>query len=288
MSSPDTTLGRWDASKEAISLCIAYEALGNLVNHSLMLFTPSTIILGEVEVRFHSTPHRDLFQIRLLDFVHERGDRSLLGDSISCLRAIEEACNNPTLGPRQSADDLSIAAAALRAWLDSPIRPRLWLSGLGLDVRPTVSRVELLTIAGNQSKHNLSRLTGVSRQVQSMLSAQGHEVALELIPFALDDLREHLGENIVIYYGTWAAELLNNLTWALHSYLEPIYKKHLIDMDGQMPGMYRFRPLPGVESDSPEHFWFHRLLNHARRQPCVRPFKCPSYLKEQCSLEWED
>lgn len=68
---------------------------------------------------------------------------------------------------------------------------------------------------------------------------------------------------------------------------QPVYHRSVVYEDGPIPGMYRFLPLPGVAPDSPEHWWFHRLLNEARRPPPVPSFKASRFLKEQSSLEWE-
>lgn len=273
--------------QEAVGLCVAIGALRDLVNHSLMDFRHLSESPGETEVVFKSSPHRDLFYIRLLDFVLEKGGGDLFGEARSCLTVLERTGANPLLSAPMHAQGLSEAASALRAWLDHVINPRLWLSSVGISVRLSVSRIALLRIIGNQAKHNAGRLTGVSKDVQRLLSDQGHSVSLAQIPFVLEDFRDHLGENIFIYYGTWIAQLVNDLAWAIHHYIEPVYRERIVKVDGALPGMYRFDPLPGVSPGSPEHMWFHKLLNEARTLPYVQPFRTPSYLKKKCSLEWE-
>lgn len=279
-SSPETL--------EAIGLSVAFEALRDLVNRLLMEFLPLTGHPGEVQVLFKSTPHRDLFYIRLLDFVHEGGGKALLGEKMSCLEVLERAGANPRLSGAGHAHALADAVADLRTWLDEVIHPKFWMGNINVHARLSVTRLQLLKIAGNQAKHNLARLTGVAQQVQALLAEHGHNVPLAQIPFALDDFREHLGENVFIYYGSWLAELINNITWALYRYIQPVYHRSVVYEDGPIPGMYRFLPLPGVAPDSPEHWWFHRLLNEARRPPPVPSFKASRFLKEQSSLEWED
>ena len=274
--------------KEAIGLCVAFEALRDLVNHCFLDFRELADSPGQAEVVFKSTPHRDLFYIRLLDFTHEKGSKDLLGEPLSCLDVIERASANPRLSDPGPAQELAEAASSLRRWLDQVIHPKVWLGSVSINVRLSVTRIGLLRIVGNQAKHNAARLTSVCKQVQMLLDQQGNSLPLEQIPFVLDDLREQLGENIFIYYGSWLAELTNNLSWALYRYVEPVYRQHIVYVDGQLPGMYRFRPLPGVAPESLEHQWFHRLLNEARQMPYVQPFTAPHYLKTKSSLEWED
>jgi len=276
------------AAREAIGLCIAAEALGDIVNHALLDFTPVNTRPGEMEVRFKSRAHRDLFLIRVLDFVHEKGASTLLGDKISCLGVLERAAAEQVLSPGAAADELASAAREARVWLEQPIRPKFWLGNIDADVRLNVTRLQLLRISGNQAKHNLARLTFVSRDLHALLAEHGYDVPIEKIPFALDDLREHLSENLFLYYGGWIAELMNNLAWAIHRYITPLYCRSYRSLDGEMEGMYRFEPPHGVEPNTVEHAWFHNLMNYARRNPHVQPFRTSRFLREQSSLEWDD
>lgn len=276
------------AAREAIGLCVAAEALSCMVNHALMDFTPVRIRPGEMEVLFKSSAHRDLFLIRMLDFVHEKGSTTLLGEKMSCLGVLERASNDQALSPGPAAYELATAVREAKAWLEHPIRPEFWLGSIGLNVRLAVTRLQLLKISGNQAKHNLARLTAVSSDVHALLVEHGHDVALEQIPFALDDLREHLGENLFIYYGSWLAELMNNLAWAIHRYLTPVYLRSYRSLDHEMEGLYRFEPPEGIGSRTVQHTWFHNLMNHVRRGPHVQPFRASRYLRERSSLEWED
>lgn len=275
---------------EVIGLSIAFEALKSMVNRSMLDVLHLSDGSGEVEVRFKSTPHRDLFYIRLLDFAHEGGSRRLLGTAtdMSCLEILETVGSAPRLSTPESAQELAHAAAQLRTWLEHTVQPKFWLGEIDINARLSVTRLQLLKIVGNQAKHNMSRLTGVCGQVQKLLADNGHDVAFELMPFAIEDLRAHLGENMFIYYGSWLAELLNDLTWALYRYVRPIYQRQIVFEEGPLPGFYRYEPLAGVDPKSPAHFWLYRLLNDARSTPYIPPFRASHYLKQQSGLEWED
>ena len=48
-----------------------------------------------------------------------------------------------------------------------------------LDTELTVPRIEFLFVLGNHVKHNLSRLTGVSRRIVEILAGHGHQVQVE-------------------------------------------------------------------------------------------------------------
>lgn len=275
---------------EVIGLSIAYEALKSMLNRSMLDILHLSDGSGEVEVRFKSATHRDLFYIRLLDFAHEGGSKRLLGTSknMSCLEILETVGSAPRLSTQKSAEDLARSAAKLRNWLDHTVQPKLWLGEINVSARLSVTRLQLLKISGNQAKHNVSRLTGVCTQVQELLAINGYDVPFELIPFALEDLRAHLGDNMFIYYGSWLAELLNELTWALYHYVRPIYERQIVYEEGPLPGYYHYQPLAGVDPRSPAHSWLYRLLNEARNMPSIPSFRASHYLKQRSGLEWED
>jgi hypothetical protein len=52
------------------------------------------------------------------------------------------------------------ALEELESWLNHKKEITLWLPTLNTNAKISVSRLEFLKISGNQSKHNLSRLTG--------------------------------------------------------------------------------------------------------------------------------
>lgn len=275
---------------EVIGLSIAFEALRSMVNRTVFDFLHVSDGSGEAEVRFKSSSHRDLFYIRLLDFAHESGSRRLLGtlEDMSCLEILETIGTSPRLSTPESADALKHAAAQLRSWLSQAVQPKFWLGEININARLSVTRLQLLKIAGNQAKHNMSRLTGVCGQVHRLLIDNGYDVPSDLMPFVLEDLRAHLGENMFIYYGSWLAELLNELTWALYRYVRPVYQRQIVFEEGPFPGFYRYEPLPGVDPKSPAHSWLYRLLNEARNTPSIPSFRASHYLKQRSGLEWED
>lgn len=274
------------AERETIGLCICLEAIGDIANHALLLFREVSSFPGEAEVLFHSSIHRDLFLIRLLDFVKEGVDKNLTGVSGSCLEVLRAACSTKHFGGGESVVALKEAVEALESWLNYKKDITLWLPTLNTNAKISVSRLEFLKISGNQSKHNLSRLTGVSKGVAKILTENGYSVSEEQIPLALDDFREHLSENYFIYYGTWLSELLNNIRWALQSYLMPAFARayKIEDYDSRM---YRYEYPSDIQSEVPKQ-WFWRLMNNVRTGPYLKKFRGAHYLKQESSLEWNE
>jgi hypothetical protein len=280
MNSTPTSIER-----EAIGLSICCEALSDLVNHSMLVFIPVTSEPGEMEVRFQTGVHRSLFLIRLLDFLSEKGSAALLGQKASCLDVLEQAASLRQLSPGHAGDDLAKAVSAMKDWLEATITPTFWLPMIDLDVRLTVTHHQLLRISGNQAKHNPSRLSAVSQEVQVLLAEHGHQVPIDMIPFVLGDLREHLSENHFIYYATWITELLNDIRWGIQTYLSLVYTRTYCS-DPDIPFRYRFEPPAGIASGSTAHMWFHDLMNQVRAEPIIPRFRTSRFLRTQSSLEW--
>jgi hypothetical protein len=265
------------AELEAIGLCVAVEAVNDIANRAL-LDVPCIIQPGEeIEVRYKSREHQHLFLIRLLDFAKEDGDETLTGVTGSCLRVLLAACQTRSFDINGSILPLEQATITLDHWLQAERTYRMWLPSLDLDAQLSVPRIDLLYILGNHAKHNLARLTRMSRRIAEILKRNGYAVDVEQVPLALDDFREHLQEDYFIYYGTWLAELINNVRWGIQDYLQPIFHH------AYTPGvdlMYSYSYPDSIVHDSPRA-WFWRLLNHVRTGPYIQRFVGSRYLKRE-------
>lgn len=267
------------AEKEAIGLCIVWEAIGEMANHVLLQVSMNDDSAAEAEIRFHTREHQQLFLVRLLDFVTEKGTPSLTGVDGSCLDVLRATCATKAFDVEGSAGPLERAVESFTAWLAAATPLRLWLPTLDIDAHLTVPRHELLFVVGNQSKHNLSRLTGVSRRIAEILRGHGHVVPIELIPLALDDFRQHLQEVYFVYYGTWIAEHLTTIHWGIQNYLLPTFREaYLPAAEGEYKYSYVF---PTTVTNEVAREWFWRLMNHVRSGPYIQPFFAPRYMKEE-------
>lgn len=274
------------AEKEVIGLCISLEAVGDMANHALLEIRDVSMYPGEVEVYFHTHIHQELFIIRLLDFVKESGNSKLTGVSGSCLKVLQSACATCSFDQEGSIGALKKSVKELDDWLNYKTPIKLWLPTLDIEADFEVSRLDFIAISGNHCKHNLSRLTGVSKHIHSILDGNSYSVPLEQIPLALDDFREHLQENYFIYYGTWLGELLNNIRWGLQSYLQPTFATSYTK-DDPNDMRYRYEYPEKIKHEIPRQ-WFWRLMNNIRTGPYLKKFSGAHYLKEQSSLEWRD
>lgn len=272
--------------RETIGLCISLEAIDSMVNYGLLELCHSDQNPEKATVYFKTPSDRSLFIIRFLDFAKETGDSRLTGVSGSCLKVLSSSCKNKNFNIKESIGNLKNAVDEFSIWLDyKSTLKKMWLPTLDIEATIEISRMECLHISGNQSKHNISRLTGVSKAIHNILESHGYRVPLELIPLALEDFEEHLNEDYFIYYGTWIVELLNNIRWGLYRYLLPTYGvSHRMRKDGFR---YIYKYPDGIHNDISK-LWFWRLMNHIRRGPLLKEFIGSSSLKKQSSLEWDD
>lgn len=267
------------AEREAIGLCIALEALNDIVNHALLIVRQESEVSREAEVRFPTRIHQSMFLVRLLDFAKEGGDATLTGVQGSCLAVLQAACSSKSFDTENSVDALRESTLALASWLDATTPLTLWLPSLNVEANLVVPRYQFLYIAGNQAKHNISRLTGLSKIVAGMLTKNGYPTTPEQVPIALDDFHEHLQEDYFAYYGTWLAELLNNVRWGIQSYLLPTYLKSFTpDADGSVSYCYRY---PALITNAIPREWFWRLMNNIRTGPYLKPFTGTRYAKKE-------
>lgn len=269
--------------QETIGLCIALEAVDDIADPALLNIRDVTGFPGEAEVRFKSDIHQEMFLVRLLDFCKERGNQSVTGVSGSCLDVLLAACKTKSFDGGGSVTSLADSVTALGDWLDATSTLKLWIPTLEIDAALTLPRSQLIFILGNHVKHNLARLTGVSESVAKLLTGHGYSVRPERVPLALDDIREHLQENYFVYYGTWLAELTNNVRWGLQDYLLPVFHQSFTRVPGH-DLRYEYRYPPQI-LDKTAREWFWRLMNHVRSQPYIKRFVGAHYLKGTSSLE---
>jgi len=224
-----------------------------------------------------------MFLIRLLDIVNERGDVKLTGASCSCLALLRSIVDAPSFPSDPGVRILRDSVHEFEQWLAEKRPATLWLPTLNIEAQIQPSRLTFLEIAANQSKHNLSRLTAISRSIQSMLHEHGYDVPLGSVPLALDDFREHLHENYFAYYGTWLGQLINDICWGIYEYLRPVFQaSYRAPPPGEIPYSYAY-PM-GINDEGAQE-WFWRLMNDVRSPPPHRRFRANRYFTEQSSLE---
>ena len=207
----------------------------------------------------------------------------LTGVNGSCLDVLRAACSSKSFDQKDSVNELTKSVEAFDNWLNQRTNITLWLPTLNINAKIEVPRLDILFITGNQSKHNLSRLTGVSKQIHRILEAHSYSVPFESIPLSLEDFQEHLEENYFIYYGTWLSEFLNNLRWGIQIYLKPTFDSSYKSKPlGEMGYTYEY---PAEIQHDIAKEWYRRLMNNIRTGPYIKKFVAAHYLKDRSSIE---
>ena len=251
---------------EAVYLFAAVELVNSAVNRQVLQFRAPP---DRQEVVFESSLHRRYFSIRLVDFLSQTDNRAPVAAQ-PYLRAIRNICEMPLLGEAESARLLTDAAAAFTTWLEETFEFEAWLPSIGINAKLEPSRIQMLKLCGDLSKHNFLRAVGVAEDIRGLLAAAGHEVNLFQALSAREDMYEHFHENVLAYHASTIAQHLNDLRWGIHEYLLPLYRRCRVDEDGDSI-MYRFE-YPEDMEDPFARTCFWDLMNSVRAKPYVPRF----------------
>jgi hypothetical protein len=207
--------------REGITLQIVVELLQTMVNREMLHFSPGHV---EIQVTFASSSRRELFNVLFADFL-EPVDPALLGSKESLLDVLYRVAKEPKLGDTIVASPLLWAVTELREWLDQTIQPEVWFPSINRNVNLKLRRAQFITICGNISKHSLSRLTRNAKRLAELFGDNGIELNWIDALRALDDFNVRFQEDIFSYHSTTMTELLNNVRWGIHEYLEPEFAR---------------------------------------------------------------
>ncbi len=244
-----------------------------MVNHALLILLGDN---GAKEVHFETSIHQKLFNILLLDFL-EKTDAKLTGTQDCCLGLLKEACQTASFNEEGSIEFLATPVEALRTWLDGEMTVDTWLPSIGQKLDLKLQRRESVYICGNISKHNLARLTGVTKRLREILHRHGVTVDAKKALHVLDDFYERFHAEIFNYHSTVIAELLNNVRWGIHAYLGPEYLRAHVQ-DNATPLRYSYRYPNGVSNGFVRSCYWD-LMNSVRRGPCMERFAANSVFK---------
>jgi hypothetical protein len=258
---------------EVIGLQMAVMALDDFVNR-LLLHLPES---GSGQPAFAGLVARDLFAVRLLDFL-EPVSVEMTGVVGSCVDLIHSAVTMSSFNRDGSVEALRAAIGELQAWLDERITVRLWLPAIDREVDVTITRHNVLYVAGNTSKHNLSRLSNVAKRLRTVLAENGQTVGLEESWLIIENIQERFNEDLLAFYCTRITGLLNDVRWGIHEYLLPEYRRSFT-RDPSHEVMYGYQYPAGVVLRFAQVCYWD-LMNKVRSGPILPKFKVPEYLKE--------
>lgn len=261
-------------NNEVILLRAVYDHIDDMVNFSLMDIRSSN---NASMVMFKDMNQRRLFFILLADFISKTDNRGPIKKT-SFLSGISAICDNPQFSVKQSEIELRDSVKSFRQWLLEKKQIEIWMPSIGEDVKLSISRLDSIKMSGDISKHNYLRAIGVAEDLQKILSKSGVNIEIEEALLALPDFHERFHEDILIYLSSHICEFLNNIRWAIHTYLQPEFNRSFHYKNGKTDE-YGFH-VPDAINSKYAHDCYWELMNHLRNKPYMQKivvsesFKC--------------
>jgi hypothetical protein len=279
-----------DMEREAIILNSAWGMIDGMVNWGMFVrddrIDPSNLV-------FQTSAHARLFVILLGDFLSDirafKGQPVPLGlnpapsnarpSDLTFLFHLRQVYSNPKLGTNASA--LARAVEEFATWLEAEFTAtsvNLHAIDVVADLR--VARYRYLKMCGDIAKHNLARLATNVGHLRKLLDEAGHPVSEQHAYLAVDTFYEWFQEDIFLYHSSQIAELLNNIRWAIHGYLQPEFRRswHLTDRATSSFPIYAYRVPPEIaEPVAIAMYW--DVMNRSRSKPYVQQFVISPHVK---------
>ncbi len=266
--------------KEVILLKAVQEIIDEIINYEIFS------LYGEGEdcnIMFNSITHQKYFYIMVVDFLskpRESKKEICLKDfrlnSENYLYELNYICENPKFNINNSIVYLKKPVNDMISWLEHEVTiENLWLPLIEQEINLRIKRKDLIKISGNMSKHNFSRLDKVVKDLKDIFKENGVSLSCDDIITSLDSIYERCHDDILNYYASVIAELLNNIRWGIHEYLKPTFERCYKRIRGLQ---YKYEIPPEIESEFAKScFW--ELMNAIKSGPIVKKFTVTKYLK---------
>ena len=252
--------------QEVIALDVICDCVGAIVNRDTLTIHGSGI---GVEMQFSSRSAARLSSALIADLL-EPMSPELVGKVESVPAVLARISADPQFDHSDSVGDLRTIERTFNEWLGTQITVSACVQDLDDPVQFTLSRQEFLTICGNISKHNRSRLTRIAGKLSVILSRVDVGLDRLMVLRALDDLYERFLHEVFSHMTMPLMELLNNVRWGIQEYLEPEYLKALIQTPGAME--YSYRIPTGIQHPLAQACYWN-LLNSVRKRPICDRFE---------------
>lgn len=277
--------------QEAIILNAAWSMIDDMVNFAIFLpldgRTESTNLMPQ------TTDTQRLFHILLGDFLSPlvaRGKSALPFDlpkpekqsrlsNFTFLFYLRQVSEQPMLGPQ--ADVLSEAVESFSDWLEKESHvPKVWLPSIDVEVDLNIPRITWLKISADIGKHSFARLEGNVRKVVRILRDHGQEIDEGMGYTVLPEFWDWFHSNLFGYHASTVAEFLNNLRWAIFTYLQPEYaRSYRVTGDISGAETYVFDSPEEVTSPLARTMYWD-LMNMVRARPFFPRFTVTEQLKK--------
>lgn len=272
-----------EIEKEAILLKAVQEIIDEIINYGIFSLKGK----GENRnIELKSTVHQKYFYIMVVDFLSKPKGREKKKE-IYCLKdfrfnsdnylyELNYVCENPQFNIDNSIEYLKKPVNDMISWLEHEVTiENLWLPLIGQEINLRIKGKDLIKISGNMSKHNFSRLDIVVKDLKGIFEENGVSLSCDDIIISLNIIYEWFHDNVLNYYASVIAEMLNNIRWGIHEYLKPTFER-CYKRIGNL--QYEYEIPPEIESEFAKScFW--ELMNAIKSGPIVKKFTVTKYLK---------
>lgn len=277
--------------QEAIILNAVCGLIDEMVNYGMFVKCET---FENSNVMFQTTAHARLFNIWLCDFLSVPlgkkgkfpfGFTEVPSDEPTSMKSylfyLFEVCEDSKFG--RVSDSLFDAANDFKVWLEGEtVVEKVWLPSIDLKLDMRIVRADALKITGNLAKHNYTRLEGDVKKIGKILENNGHIKTIEECYLLLPEFQEWFFDHAFMYQSTEITELLNNIRWAIHDYLQPEFSRAYEPYyhSGLRANSYKFNVHEEINEPLAKAMYWD-LLNLVRRKPIVSKFTAsPSFKSE--------
>lgn len=259
---------------EVILLKSVYDHIGEMVNLSMLEIQGSE---ADSTIRFKGMHERTLFYILLVDFLSKTDLKGPIGN-VSFLEGLSNICSSPCLAQKGSEKPLSDVVRSFRNWLEIEREIDIWMPSISSQITLKLIWTDAIKMNGNVSKHNYLRAVRVAKQLRKLLKSAGKDVSIEQSMLALPDFYDRFHDDILIYLSSHICEFLNDIRWAIHTYLGPEFKNSRHQTSESSAG-YSYKVPESIESEYAKSCYWD-LMNHLRSDPDMKQFKASDDLDE--------
>jgi hypothetical protein len=274
----EKTLNLTPLEQEIITLKAVLDMIRDMVNHETMTIHFSD---PDTSVMFKTMTHMAFFNIILVDLL-SKPKGFFTGDK-SYIDRLREICADPRMGEIQDSRELNEAVCAFARWLSEMVTvENRWFPSLELQIDLRIQRQVFISICGNITKHNFTRLTQVAKKLKQVFSENDLSIPLDKCILALQDFRQQFYDDVFHYHSSTIAEFLNNIGWGIYSYAAPVRARCVENhYDEELHVNAYIYSYPGDVASDLGKTCYWDLMNDVMRQPYVRRFEVAKYLKRK-------
>lgn len=269
--------------QEIIVLKAIWEMIEEMVNYEIFVKLRGT---DEVALMFNSRTCQRLFNVLVVDFLSQPRkwpfdlavpSPNASASERSLLFHLKRICDDPRLNS-SGGNELRLSLDNFVQWLEAKCCvEKVWLPSIGVELDITVRRISFIKICGNIAKHNFARLSVNVEHIRKILQENGVSIDDDQGYLVIPEFYDWFHKNVFGYHSSAIAEFLNNIRWAIYTYLRPEFDRSFT-RDDPNSIMYRFKYPPECNMALTKAMYWD-LMNAIRSEPYVPKFEVTRYLK---------